>query len=82
MALVELSRTILPVFILEILDVILPTADTSVEVLPSGHAGSDISVLTAVLMKLWVGIEDLLTASVLVGRNAGMEGAPGEWVDG
>ena len=81
-ALVESSWMILPVFILEILDVILPTADTSIEVLPSGRAGSDISVLTTVLTKLWVGVEDCLTTSVLVGGNAGMEGAPGERVDG
>ena len=73
---------ILPAFILEILDVILPTADTSVEVLPSGRVGSDVFALTAVLMKPWVGVEDHLTTSVLVGGNAGMEGAPGEQVDG
>ena len=79
---VESSRTILPAFILEILDVILPTADTSVEVLPSGHAGSDVFILTAVSTKPWVGVEDRLTANVLVGRNTGMEGAPGEQVDG
>ena len=48
MTLVESSQTILPAFILEILDVILPTADTSVEVLkqaatlvkPRGGVGS------------------------------------------
>ena len=33
-------------------------------------------------MKTWVGAEDHLTASVLVGGNAGMEGAPDKWVDG
>ena len=81
MALVESCWMILPAFILEILDVILPTADTSVEVFPSGHAGSNVSVLTAVSTKPWDSVEDHLTTSVLVGRNAGMEGAPGEWID-
>ena len=38
--LVESSRTILLAVILEILDVIVPTADTSVGVLPSGRVGS------------------------------------------
>ena len=52
------------------------------EVLPSGCAGSDISVLTTVSTKLHVGVVDCLTASALVGRNAGMEEAPGEQVDG
>ena len=78
---VEWSQTILLVLILEILNVILPTADTSVGVLPSGHAGSGIFILVMVLMKPWVSAEDHLTASVLVGRNAGMEGAPGKQVD-
>ena len=80
--LVELSWMILLALILEILDVILPTADTSVGVFPSGHAGSDIFVLVMVLMKTWVGAEDCLTTSVLVGRNAGMEGAPDKQIDG
>ena len=79
--LVELSRMILLVLILEILDVILPTADTSVGVFPSGRVGSDVFVLVMVLMKTRVGAEDHLTTSVLVGRNAGMEGAPDKWVD-
>ena len=70
--LVELSRTILLVLILKILDVILPTADTSVGVFPPGRAGPDVFVLVVVLM----------IASVLVGRNAGMEGVPDKQVDG
>ena len=82
MAPVESSRTTLPVFIWETLDVILPTADISVEVLPLGCTGSDISILTTVSMKLWVGVVDCLTTSAPVSGNAGMEGAPGEWVDG
>ena len=40
--LVESSRMILLVLILEILDVILPTADTSVGVFPPGHAGPNV----------------------------------------
>ena len=81
-ALVESSRMILLALILEILDVILPTADTSVGVLPSGCAGSGIFILVVVSMKPQVSAEDHLTTSVLVGRNAGMEGAPGKRVDG
>ena len=72
---------ILLVLILEILDVILPTANTSVGVFPPGHAGLDVFVLVMVSMKIWVSAEDCPTASVLVGRNAGMEGAPGKQVD-
>ena len=79
---VEWSQMILLALILEILDVILPTADTSVGVLPSGCEGSGIFILVMVSMKPWVSVEDCLTTSVLVGRNAGMEGAPGKWVDG
>ena len=70
--LVELSRMILLVLILEILDVILPTADMSVGVFPSGRVGSDVFVLVVVSMKTWVSAEDHLTASVLGGGNAGM----------
>ena len=80
--LVESSQMILLVLILEILDVILPTADTSVGVFPSGHVGSDVFILVMVLTKSRVGAKDRLTASVLVGRNAGMEGAPDKQVDG
>ena len=70
--LVESSRTILLVLILKILDVILPTADTSVGVFPPGRAGPDVFILVVVLK----------IASVLVGRNAGMEGVPDKQVDG
>ena len=79
--LVESSRTILLALILEILDVILPTADTSVGVFPPGHAGPNIFLLFVVSMKTRVGA-DRPTASVLVGRNAGMEGVPDKQVDG
>ena len=81
-ALVELFWMILQALMLEILNVILPTADTSVGVLPSDRAGSSIFVLVMVSMKPWVSAEDCLPASVLVGGNAGMEGGPGKWVDG
>ena len=54
---VESSWTILLVVILEILDVIVPTADTSVGVLPSGHAGSNILVLVTVSTKPQVSVE-------------------------
>ena len=82
MDLVELSQTILLALILEILDVNFPTADTSVGVFTSGRAGLDVFVLVVVSMKTWVGAEDHPTTSVLVGGNAGMEGAPDKWVDG
>ena len=82
MDLVELSQTILLVLILEILDVPLPTADTSVGVFPPGHVGPSVCVLVVVLMKIRVGAEDCPTADMLVGRNAGMDRAPGKRVDG
>ena len=80
--LVESSWMILHVLILEILNVIFPTADTSVGVFPPGHVGPDVFVLVVVSMKTWVSAEDHPTASVLVGRNAGMEGVPDKGVDG
>ena len=79
--LVELSRMILLALILEILDVILPTADMSVGVFPLGHAGPDVFISVVVSTKTRVGAEDSPTASVLVGRNAGMEGVPDKQVD-
>ena len=82
MDLVESSQTILLALILEILDVILSTADTSVGVLLSDRVGSGIFVLVTMLTKPQVGVEGHPTASVLVSRNAGMVGAPGKWVDG
>ena len=77
----ESSQTILLVLILQILDVILPTADTSVGVFPPGRAGPNVFVLVVVLKKTWVGAEDCPTTSVLVGGNAGMEGVPDKQVD-
>ena len=79
---VEWSWMILLALILEILDDILPTADTSVGVLPSGHAGSGSFVLVVVSTKPRVSAEDHSTTRALVGRNAGTEGAPGKQVDG
>ena len=80
--LVESSWMILLVLMLEILNVILPTADTSVGVFPPGHVSPDVFVSVVVSMKTRVGAEDCPTTSVLVGRNAGMEGVPDKQVDG
>ena len=79
--LVESSQTILLVLILEILNVILPTADMSVGVFPPGRAGPNVFILVVVSMKTWVSAEDHPTTSVLVGGNAGMEGVPDKRVD-
>ena len=80
--LVELSWTILLALILETLNVILPTADMSVGVFPPDCVGPDVFVLVVVSMETRVGAEDHPTTSVLVSRNAGMEGAPDKQVDG
>ena len=63
---------------LETLKVIFPTVATSVEVFLSGSAGSNVSVLTAVSMRLQVSVADCLTTSTLVSETAGREGVPGE----
>ena len=73
---------ILLVLILEILDVILPTADMSVGIFPPGHVGLNVFILVVVLAKTQVSAENCPTASVLVGGNAGMEGVPDKQVDG
>ena len=78
---VELSWTIWLAFRLETLEVIFPTVATSVVVFLSGCAGSNVSVSTAVLMKLWVGVADCLTGSTLVSGTTGREGVPGEQLD-
>ena len=78
---VESSRTIWLAFRLETLEVIFPMVATSVEVFLSGCAGSNISVLATVLMRLPVGVVDCLTASTLVSGTAGREGVPGERLD-
>ena len=54
---------------------------TSVEVFLSGCVGSDVSVLTAVLTRLWVGVADCLATSTLVSGTAGREGVPSEQLD-
>ena len=58
-----------------------PTVATSVEVFLSGCAGSDVSILTVVSMKLQVGVADCLTASTLVSGTPGREGVPSERLD-
>ena len=78
----ELSQTILLALMLEILGVILSTADMSVEVLPSDCVGSGILVRVAVLAKPQGRVEGHPTTSPLVGGNVGIVGAPGKWVDG
>ena len=80
--LVESSQMILLVLILEILDVPLPMADMSVGVFPPGCVGPGVCILVVVSTKIWLGAEDHPTADMLVGRNAGMDGAPGNQVDG
>ena len=78
--LVELSQTILLALMLEILSVILSTADTSVKVLPPDRVGSGVLIWVAVLAKPWGRVEDCPTASALVGGNVGIVGAPGKWI--
>ena len=82
MDLVELSWVILLALILEILDVPLPIADTSVGVFPPGCVGPGVCILIMVSTKIQVSAEDCPTTDMLVGRNAGMDGAPGKRVDG
>ena len=67
---------------LEILGVILSTADMSVEVLPSDRVGSGVLIWVTVLAKPWGGVEGFPTASALVGGNVGIVGAPGKWIGG
>ena len=79
---VELSWTILLTLMLEILGVILSTADMSVEVLSSDCASSSILVRVMVLAKPRGRVEGHPTASTLVSGNVGMVRAPSKWVDG
>ena len=67
---------------LEILGVILSTADTSVEVLPSDCTGSGILIWFVVLAKPWGGVEGHPTTSALVGGNVGIVGTPGKQIGG
>ena len=78
---VELSQMIWLAFRLGTLEVIFPMVATSVEVSLSGCAGSDVSALTVVLMRLWVSVADCLTASTLVSGTTGREGVPSERLD-
>ena len=80
--LVELSRTILLVLMLEILDVISSTADTSVGVLLLGRVGSSILVWVTVSAKLWGGVEGCTIANDLVDGNVGTVGDPGKQIGG
>ena len=74
----ELSQTILLALMLEILGVILSTADTSVGVLLPSHAGSSILMQVAVSIKPQGGVEGCTTANALVDGNVGTVEAPGK----
>ena len=80
---VELSRTILLALMLEILGIIPPTANMSVEILWPGHVGSGILGWVMVSRKKpWGRVEGWTTANALVGGNVGTVGAPGRWIGG
>ena len=79
---VELSRTILLALMLEILGVILSTADTSVGLLLPTCVGSSILMRVAVLIKPWSGVEGHTTAKALVDGNVGTVEAPGKPIGG
>ena len=76
--LVELSQTILLVLMLEILGVIVSTADTSLGVLLPSHVGSGILMRVAVLINPEGGVEGCTTANALVDGNVGTVEAPGK----
>ena len=67
---------------LEILGVILPTADTSVGVLLPSCVGSSIVVQVVVSIKPWGGVEGRTTANALVDGNVGTMEAPGKPIGG
>ena len=77
---VELSWTILLALMLEILSVILSTADTSVGVLLPSHVGSGVLVQVTVSTKPWARVDGHTTANALVGGNVGTVGAPGKQI--
>ena len=79
---VELSWTILLALMLEILGVILSTADTSVGVLLPSHVGSGILVWVAVLIKPQGRVEGHTTTNALVDGNVGTVDAPGKPIGG
>ena len=67
---------------LEILDVIPSTADTSVEVLLLGCVGSGILIWVAVSEKPQGGVEGHTIANALVDGNVGTVGDPGKQIGG
>ena len=73
---VELSQKILLALMLEFLDVIPSTANTSVEVPLLGHAGSGILVQVAVSAKPQGRVEGCTIANALVDGNVGTVGRP------
>ena len=75
---VELSQTILLALMLEILGVILSTADTSVGVLLPSRVGSGILMQVTVSIKPWGGVEGRTTANALVDGNVSTVEAPGK----
>ena len=79
---VELSRTILLALMLEILDIIPSAANTSVEVLLLGHAGSGVLVRVAVLAKPQGRVEGHTIINALVDGNVGTVGDPGKQIGG
>ena len=80
MHLVELSQTILLALMLEILGVILSTADTSVGVLLPSRAGSGMLVQVTVWIKPWGRVEGCTTANALVDGNVDTVEAPGKLI--
>ena len=78
--LLELSRTILLVLMLEILGVILPTAAMSVEVPQPSCVGSYILGQIVMLAKPRGRVEGRTTTNALVGGNVSTVGVPGEWI--
>ena len=79
---VELSQTILLALMLEILDVIPSTADTSVEVPLLGHVGYGILIWVTVSAKPWGGVEGHTITNALVDGNIGTVGDPGKQIGG
>ena len=79
---VELSQTILLVLMLEILGVILSTADTSVGVLLPIHVGSSILMQITVSIKPQGGVEGCTTTNALVDGNGSTVEAPGKPIGG
>ena len=79
---VELSQTILLALMLEILGVILSTADTSVGVPLPSCVGCGILVQVTVSIKPQGGVEGRNTANALGDGNVGTVEAPGKPIGG